>query len=145
MDLFQAGSTSTAVTKVEQGVTTSDIALLAQFADQGSTITFPEGGVTAAVTNFQTINSGGQTFQLYTLSITAEENAALGDRSLLLTNSGGVAGPAAPGLLSVVPPGSLGQAHAGDVAEVAAPAASYSEARPRKIDPEKIKLPKQRY
>jgi len=45
--------------------------------------------------------------QLFTVTITAAQNAELGDRNLLLTNADGTAGAALPGMLSVVPPGTL--------------------------------------
>jgi hypothetical protein len=50
----------------------------------------------------------GRNFQLFVLSIAVDASAPLGDQSLLLTNPDGSHGPAAPGLISVVPAGSLG-------------------------------------
>jgi hypothetical protein len=104
-NLAQAGSTSTVPPKVEVGTTTPNIALFAQSAVQGATVTFPEGGVTAHVDHFA---DQGQGAALLNLTITVEAGAQPGDRSLLLTNPNGTAGPAAPGMLTVVPAGSLG-------------------------------------
>ena len=126
LNLFQAGSTSTAVVKVEQGQTTPNIALVTFAAQQGATIEFQGGGVTATTTKFQ--NLGGN-FQLFVLSIDVTSSAPLGDQSLLLTNPDGTHGPAAPGLLTIVPPGSLGTA-----TDMAAKAALGAPAAPEAID-----------
>jgi hypothetical protein len=105
LNLFAAGSTSTAVVKVEQGQTTPNIALLSFSGEQGATVAFQGNGVTATTTNFQDL---GRNFQLFVLSIAVDASAPLGDQSLVLTNPDGSHGPAAPGLISVVPAGSLG-------------------------------------
>jgi hypothetical protein len=105
LNLLQAGNRSSAVTRVEVGSTTANIALLAVAVQSGATVTFPEGGVTAAVAQFQDLPDG--TTKLLLLTITVDAGAVVGDRSVLLTNPDGAAGPAAPGLLTVVPAGSL--------------------------------------
>ncbi|WP_435022490.1 hypothetical protein TA3x_001567 [Tundrisphaera sp. TA3] len=100
LNLAQAGSTSTVPPKVAVGSTTPQVALFASNAKQGATVTFPEGGVTARVDQFQ---DQGQGASLLVLTLSVDSNAAPGDRSLLLTNPDGTAGPAAPGMLTVVP------------------------------------------
>jgi hypothetical protein len=127
LNLFRAGTTSSAVTLIEQGTSVPNVAVFAVNAAQGTTIAFTGGaGVTVAVTSFLNIPGQGQ---LFTVTITAAQNAALGDRSLQLTNADGTAGPAAPGMLSIVPAGSLAtQVAAATVPLVhalAAPAAKY--------------------
>lgn len=127
LNLAQAGSTSTAATKVEVGKKTSNIVLFALFANQGATVTFPEGGVTAHVDQFQ---DQGNSSQNLVLTISVDADAKVGDRTLLLTNPDGTAGPAAPGLLTVVPAGSLGEQaspaaavlHAGALGQMKRPA-----------------------
>lgn len=106
LNLLEANTTSSAVTKVEQGTTTGNIGLVATFADPDVTIQFSGDGITVEVTNSHALNGGGR---LYVLSITVAADASLGDRSLLLTNPNGAHGPAAPGMLEVVAPGTLGQ------------------------------------
>jgi hypothetical protein len=105
LDLFEAGTTSSAVTLIEQGTSVPNIAVFAANTTQQSKIAFAGAdGVTVAVTNFQDVPGQGQ---LFTVTITVAKNAALGDRSLQLTNADGTAGPAAPGMLSIVAPGTL--------------------------------------
>ena len=106
LDLFLAGSTSAAVTKVEQGSTTPNIVLQTFGARQGASIQFDGTGVTATVVQFQDLGGG---LQAFVLTITVDKDATLGDRSLLLTNPDGSHGPAAPSMLSVVPAGTLGK------------------------------------
>jgi hypothetical protein len=107
LNLFHAGATSSAVALIEQGASVPDIAILAANATDQTRIAFTgASGVTAAVTDFQDIPGQGQ---LLTVTITTASDAALGDRGLQLTNADGTAGPAAPGKLSIVVPGTLGQ------------------------------------
>jgi hypothetical protein len=107
LDLFLAGSTSSAVTLIEQGTSVPNIAIFAVNTTQQTKIEFTgAAGVTVAVNAFQDIPGQGQ---LFTVTITAQQGAQLGDRGLLLTNSDGTAGPAAPGMLSIVAPGALGK------------------------------------
>jgi hypothetical protein len=106
LNLFMAGSPSAAVTKVEQGSTTTNIVLQTFAAKQGASIQFDGMGVTAKVVQFQELGGGNQAV---VLTITVDKEAPVGDRSLLLTNPDGIHGPAAPGVLSVVPPGTLGE------------------------------------
>jgi len=92
---------------IEQGISVSNIAILAVNATQQTRMAFTgASGVTADVTDFQDIPGQGQ---LFTVTITAASDTALGDRGLQLTNADGTAGPAAPGKLSIVAPGTLGQ------------------------------------
>jgi hypothetical protein len=110
LSLFRAGSTSSAVTLIEQGTGVSNIAILVANATQQTKIAFiGAAGVSAEVTDF--LELPGQ-MQLFTATITAASDAALGDRSLQLTNPDGSAGPAAPGKLRLVPPGTLGRQRA---------------------------------
>jgi hypothetical protein len=108
LNLFNVGATSSAVTLVEQGTTVENIAVLAANATQQTAIAFTGGpGVQVTVTDFQ--NSSPQSLQVFTVTLTIDPNAPLGDRGLLLTGPNGLKGPAAPGMLSIVPPGTLGQ------------------------------------
>lgn len=126
MNLFEAGTTSTAATLVEQGTTVGDIALFAANATRQTKIVFTGGaGVTAAVKNFQNFPGQGQ---LFTLTVTVAANAPLGDRGVQLTNADGTAGPPAQGMLSIVAPGTLGKHVAPAVARAATPVAA-AEAR----------------
>ncbi len=122
MNLFLAGTTSTAVTLIEQGSSVPDIALFAANTSAQTQIAFTGApGVTVAVTDFQNFPGQGQ---LFTLTIDASSTAPIGDRSLLLTNADGTAGPAAPGQLSIVLPGTLG------VHAAPQPAATVEETAP---------------
>ena len=123
-DLNLLASTSSAVTKVEQGTTIKNIGLFASFAEPEATIEFSGNGVTVEVTTSQPRPGFGI---LYVLSITAAADAPLGDRSLLLTNPDGGQGPAAPGLLEVVAPGTLGQVAVPPDAVVATASAEAAE------------------
>jgi hypothetical protein len=124
LNLFQAGTTSSSVTLIEQGTSVPNIAVFAVNAAQDATIAFTGGaGVTVAVTSYQNFPGQGQ---LFTVTITAAQNAALGDRSLQLTNADGTAGPAAPGMLSIVAPGTL----AAQVAAASVPAGAGVVAKP---------------
>ncbi len=125
LNLLRARTTSNAVTKAEQGKTTENVALIASFADAGAQIEFSGEGVTVGVTASRQISANAR---LYLLSIAVAQDAALGDRSLLLTNSDGTHGPAAPGMLEVVAPGSLGQV--AEPAGVAVATASAEAAGP---------------
>jgi hypothetical protein len=105
LNLFLAGSTSSAVTLVEQGTSVPEIAIFAANTTQQTTIAFTgAAGVTVTVTNFRNFPGQGQ---LFTVTITAAKSAAVGDRGLQLTNADGTAGPAAPGMLNIVAPGTL--------------------------------------
>ena len=113
MNLFLAGTTSAAVTLIEQGSSVPNIAIFTANTRAQTHIAFTgAAGVSVDVTQFQDMGAQGQ---LFTVTITAAANAPLGDRALLLTNINGTAGSAAPGMLSIVPPGSLA-AHAAPVA-----------------------------
>lgn len=135
LNLFQAGSTSTEVVKVEQGTTTPNIAFVAFAGVKGATIEFQGGGVTATTTQFQDLGGNNQ---LFVLSIEVTSTAPLGDQSLLLTNPDGTHGPAAPGLLTVVAPGTLGGGGItpGAAALAAAPPTTYDLSS---LDSSKIK------
>jgi hypothetical protein len=127
LNLFLAGTTSSAVTLVEQGTSVPNIAIFAANTTQQTKIAFTgAAGVTVAVTNFQNVPEQGQ---LFIVTITAAENAALGDRGLQLTNADGTAGPAAPGMLSIVAPGTLAKQPAPPGPQAVAAAAPIS-ARP---------------
>lgn len=122
LNLYLARSTSAAVTKLAQGSTTPNIVLLTFAAAEGASITVLGDGVSVVVTDFQDVGDG---YQAFTLTITVDETASLGDRSVGLVNPGGQSGPAAPGMLTVVPSGSLpppDQAHSPQHALLAAEA-----------------------
>jgi hypothetical protein len=112
LNLFQAGTTSSAATLIEQGTSVPNIAVFAANTTQQTQIAFTgAAGVTVAVTNFENLPGQGplpeMDAQLFTVTITAAQNAALGDRVLQLTNADGTTGAALPGVLSAVAPGTL--------------------------------------
>ncbi|MEO0835689.1 MAG: hypothetical protein AAFY16_06835 [Cyanobacteria bacterium J06642_3] len=105
VDLLNVAIRSSLNMRIEPGTTVNDIGLYAINSDRNATIEFTGApGITVEQTGFQTLSGGDQ---LFILSITAASDAPLGDRSLLLTNSNGVHGPAVYGLLEVVAPGTL--------------------------------------
>lgn len=105
-DLLEAARRSVFNLQIEQGTTINNIALKASNSDGNTTIEFVGApGVTANQTDFQEEEDS----QIFTLNITAEPNAPLGYRSLLLTDSNGAKGPPRLGMLEVVPPGTLGR------------------------------------
>jgi hypothetical protein len=105
LNLFVAGTTSTAVTLIEQGTSVPNIAVFAANVVARTGIEFIGGsGISVTVTDFQDIDGG----QLFTVTLTAAKDATLGDRSVQLTNPGSPASTPAPGQLSIVPPGTLG-------------------------------------
>jgi hypothetical protein len=140
MNLFEANSTSTAAVKVEQGQATPNIALLAFAAQEGATVQFLGGGVTASATDFQDL---GQNFQLLALTISVDEDAPVGDQPLLLINPDFAQGPLAPGLLTVVTAGTLPKPQV----TAAARARGLAEEKPdlSKLDLSMIKQAKSRY
>jgi hypothetical protein len=109
LNLLLAGTTSSAATLIEQGTSVPNIAILAANTKRDTTIAFTgAGGITIAVTDFQTFTDDqGRNNQQFVATITAAADAPVGDRGLQLTNADGAAGPAAPGMLSVVTVGSL--------------------------------------
>jgi hypothetical protein len=130
-DLNLAKSTSSAVTLIEQGTSVPNIAVLAANTTQQTQIAFTGApGITVEVTNFQnTPGQGprGMDLQLFTVTITAAQNAALGDRDLQLTNADGTAGPAAPGMLSIVASGTLAKQSAPKEPQVTVAANSVAQ------------------
>jgi hypothetical protein len=135
LNLFQAGTTSAAVTLIEQGSTVPGIALLAVHTNKQTKIAFTgTPGIAVTMTDFQEIPSKPFTLQLFTLTITADKSAPLGDRSVLLTNADGTAGPAAPGQLSIVPPGTLGKQTAPQAAAVTAASPLAAKPEPSTAD-----------
>jgi hypothetical protein len=145
--LANNNSTSTAVPKVEQGSTTANIVLFALFAKQGATVTFPGGGITATVTAFHKFptSPGQPPAQALTLSITVAQSAALGDHSLLLTNPGGVHGPAAPAMLTVVAAGTLPKAAPAPHAALAAAEVVAAPPAFDQVDLKKLAYKKHRF
>jgi hypothetical protein len=107
LNIFNAGTTSSAVTLIEQGTSVPNIAIFAVNTARQTKISFTgEAGVAVNVTNFQDFPGKGQ---LFTVTIAVAPTAVLGDRGLQLTNADGITGPAAPGMLSIVAPGTLGK------------------------------------
>jgi hypothetical protein len=113
------------VTLIEQGTSVPNIAVAAANTTQQTQIAFTgAAGVAVAVTNFESLPPSvfGMDAQLFTVTITAAQNAALGDRGLQLTNADGTTSPALPGMLSAVAPGTLAkQPAASPIAPAAAP------------------------
>lgn len=103
-NVLQVALRSSLNMRIEPGTTVDNVALLASDADADATIELTNGsGVTVTKVSSQGTNDN----QLFILSITADPDAPLGNRSLLLTNPDGSHGPAAFGLLEVVTPGTL--------------------------------------
>lgn len=90
--------------RIEPGTTVDNVALLASDCDADATIEFTDG---SGVSVTKVASQGTNDNRLFILSITADVDAPLGNRSLLLTNPDGSQGPAAFGLLEVVKPGTL--------------------------------------
>lgn len=102
--LYNADSRSNLAPQVAQGSTVS-LVLVGGDIQRGVTATFSGAGVTARPTAWW-----GQIDEHTAVTVVIVEvapNAPLGDRSLLLTNPGGIHGPAAPGMLEVVAAGSI--------------------------------------
>jgi hypothetical protein len=117
LNLSNAGSRDALIPRVEQGSTVDNLVLLAAGADRGATVRIGDG-VTAAINRIEVdVDDSGSVFHL---TVTIAADAPVGDRSVLVTNADGTAGPAAVGLLEVVPAASL--------AAAAAPAAMASAA-----------------
>jgi hypothetical protein len=128
LNLFLANLRSSAVTLIEQGTSVPNIAVFGANTTQQTKIGFTgSAGVTVAVTQFQDFPGQGQ---LFTVTITAANNAALGDRGLQLTNADGTAGPAAPAMLSIVAPGTLAKQPAPAAVAAAVAMAASPTAKP---------------
>lgn len=96
--------------RIEPGTTVQNVGLLAFDSDPDATIEFTDGtGITLEKTGLE--DQGDGTY-LFILTITAASDAPVGNRSVLLTNPDGSHGPAAFGLLEVVPPGTLARTQA---------------------------------
>ncbi|AEI62801.1 hypothetical protein [Corallococcus macrosporus] len=104
MNLYAANSRSSQTPRVEQGSTVTSLVLLAGDTRKGAKVAFSGQGVTAEVTDSHLDSDGNLLMQL---AIRVAPDASPGDRSLTLTNPDGTQGPAAPGMLEVVPAGSL--------------------------------------
>lgn len=104
LNAFQVALRSGLNMRIEPGTTVHNVLLRASDADADATIELTDGsGV-----RVNRVASGGTNEERYfILSITADPNAPLGNRSLLLTNRDGSHGPAVYGLLEVVAPGTL--------------------------------------
>lgn len=128
--LGNANSRSTLAPQVAQGSAVS-LTLTGGNIKKGATVTFLGEGVTAHGTDSWTQIDKDTASMVIRVEVAA--SAPLGDRALLLTNPDGAHGPAAPGMLEVVPAGSI-PVSAAQVLEVALPgdAKSWSEAAPLK-------------
>ncbi len=103
VDLLKVAERSNLNMRIEPGMTIANVALKARNSDRNATIEFVGApGVTAQKTGFQ------EDSQIFTLTITAAADAPLGNRSLVLKNSDGSAGPARFGMLEVTSPGTIG-------------------------------------
>jgi hypothetical protein len=106
IEVLEVGRRSNLNLRIEQGTTIENVALKARNSDGDATIEFVGApGVTAQKTGFQEQEGS----QIFILTLTVAADAPLGNRSLLLTNSNGSAGPARFGMLEVVPSGTLGR------------------------------------
>lgn len=91
--------------RIEQGTTVTNLALhLGSGAHRDVEVMFSGSGVTPRV---QTRVSNDGSGVVLVLTIAVDSSAPLGDRSILLRNPGATVGPAAPGQLEVVAPGTL--------------------------------------
>ncbi|MBW4631245.1 MAG: hypothetical protein KME30_04890 [Iphinoe sp. HA4291-MV1] len=103
-DVLKVGERSNLNIRIEQGTTIENVALKVRNSERDATIEFVGApGVTAQKIDFREEEGS----QIFILTLTAAADAPLGNRSLLLTNSNGSAGPARFGLLEVVPSGTL--------------------------------------
>ena len=103
-NVLQVALRSSLNMRIEPGTTVDNVALLASDVDADATIELTNGsGVTVTKLSSRVTNGD----RLFILSITADPDAPLGNRSVLLTNPDGSHGPAAFGLLEVVTPGTL--------------------------------------
>ncbi|NMG07909.1 hypothetical protein [Brasilonema sp. UFV-L1] len=101
-ELLTVGERSNLNMRIKQGTTIENVALKAVNSKENATIEFVDApGVTAQITGFQ------KDSQTFTLTITAAPDAPLGNRSLLLKNPDGSAGPARFGMLEVVAPSGI--------------------------------------
>lgn len=86
--------------RIEPGTTVENVALVASNIDEGTTIEFIGApGISVEGLRFES--------DLLIFTMTAAEDAPLGNRSLLLTDSKGFHGPARVAMLEVVAPGTL--------------------------------------
>ncbi|MEM7538843.1 MAG: hypothetical protein AAF639_42185 [Chloroflexota bacterium] len=102
--LLRVADRSMLMMRIEQGTTIEGVALKASNSTYHTDIQIvDEPGVTVAKTGFQ--EEDGK--QMFMLTITAAEDAPLGERSVLMTNGDGE-GLARFGMIEVVAPGTLG-------------------------------------
>jgi hypothetical protein len=100
---------SSSTMRIEPGTSVENVGLYAFDSSRFATIAIQGGaGVTVEKTGFQPVQGA----QLFLLRVSVASDAPAGNRTLLLTNPDGSHGPAAYGLLEVVPPGTLGPAPA---------------------------------
>ncbi|MBO3463164.1 hypothetical protein G7B40_000930 [Aetokthonos hydrillicola Thurmond2011] len=106
VEVLEVGRRSSLNMRIDQGSTVEKVALRAQNSTRDTKIEFVDApGVTATKTDFQEFEG----YQVFILTLTVAADAPLGNRSLLLTNSDGSAGPARYGMLEVVPRGTIGK------------------------------------
>ena len=111
LNLLEANSgelegSSLRTVRIEQGTTVANLAMrVGNGADLAVEVMFSGSGVTPRVQE-RVPNDGGDGVVLL-LTIAVDSSAPLGDRSILLRNPGAAVGPAAPGQLEVVAPGTL--------------------------------------
>jgi hypothetical protein len=106
LNVLKVGERSYLNMRIEQGTTIDKVALKARNSERDAKIEFVGApGVTVEKKDFREEEGS----QIFILTLTVAADAPLGNRSLLLTNSDGSAGPARFGLLEVVPSGTLGK------------------------------------
>jgi hypothetical protein len=100
--------------RLEPGMNAKNIALYAFDCDKNASLSIPDGsGVNLELTGVRTIQGG----MIYLMNIDVEDNVALGDRSLMLTNANGTHGPAVYGMMTIVAKGTLNSIAAVDFLE----------------------------
>lgn len=102
--MYAAQSRSNIAPQVAQGTTTS-LVLVGGDIKWGVTASFSGSGITTRPTGWWSQLDDHTAVTVVVVEVAPD--APLGDRSLLLTNPGGIHGPAAPGMLEVVAAGSI--------------------------------------
>ena len=110
LDLLTMAQRSSLNMLMEPGTTVENVGVAVASSSRNASLEFTNApGVSVQVAKVQAIGGGRQ---LFTLTITADASAPVGNRSLLVTDPDGAHGPAVFGMLEIVPKGTLaGQVH----------------------------------
>ncbi len=110
LDLLTMAQRSSLNMLMEPGTTVGNVGVAVASSNRNTSLEFTNApGVSIQVTNVRSMSGG---VHLFTLTITADESAPIGNQSLLATNPDGAHGPAVFGMLEIVSKGTLaGQMH----------------------------------